>query len=190
MSFRQKGNGIVKECSIETMQVLACIFNLLSTLFKDLFALFKNILVDQNQANVAPLYKTGETYNPTNYRPVSLVCICFRTLEHNSYLQIRDISRYFFFFVCFSVKTYVVGTLHVKNAKGLQIYFCVKCHCQAKKRLSKRCRKESDLWTGHSPFDQNWYELTKVQADQLTCTRCLVKSYPQVSSYLVWSTCT
>ena len=34
------------------------------------------------QANVAVVFKKGEKYNAANYRPVSLTCICCKTLEH------------------------------------------------------------------------------------------------------------
>ena len=37
---------------------------------------------DWKQANVCPIYKKGERYNPVNYRPVSLTCICSKFLEH------------------------------------------------------------------------------------------------------------
>ena len=37
---------------------------------------------DWRQANVAPVFKKGEKYNAANYRPVSLTCICCKTLEH------------------------------------------------------------------------------------------------------------
>ena len=37
---------------------------------------------DWRQANVPPIYKTGEKYDPANYRPVSLTCICCKTLEY------------------------------------------------------------------------------------------------------------
>jgi hypothetical protein len=31
---------------------------------------------------MSPIYKKGEPYNPANYRPVSLTCICSKTLGH------------------------------------------------------------------------------------------------------------
>ena len=34
------------------------------------------------QANVSPVFKKGENYDAANYRPVSLTCICCKTLEH------------------------------------------------------------------------------------------------------------
>ena len=37
---------------------------------------------DWRQANVAPIFKKGEKYDAANYRPVSLTCICCKTLEH------------------------------------------------------------------------------------------------------------
>ena len=37
---------------------------------------------DWRQANVAPVFKKGEKYDAANYRPVSLTCICCKTLEH------------------------------------------------------------------------------------------------------------
>ena len=65
--------GWLKECSAEIAQVLACIFN--QSLFQ------ANVPDDWRQANVAPIYKKGEKYDPANYRPVSLTCICFKMLE-------------------------------------------------------------------------------------------------------------
>ena len=54
--------------------VLACIVNesLIQATVPD----------DWRQAIVAPIYKNGEKYDPANYRPVSLTCICCKTLEH------------------------------------------------------------------------------------------------------------
>ena len=37
---------------------------------------------DWKKANVCPVFKKGERYNPSNYRPVSLTCICSKLLEY------------------------------------------------------------------------------------------------------------
>ena len=37
---------------------------------------------DWNKANVAPIFKKGNTNSPANYRPVSLTCVCCKILEH------------------------------------------------------------------------------------------------------------
>ena len=37
---------------------------------------------DWKTAHVAPVYKKGPKYNPENYRPISLTCICCKLLEH------------------------------------------------------------------------------------------------------------
>ena len=37
---------------------------------------------DWRTAHVSPVYKKGKKYNPKNYRPISLTCICCKLLEH------------------------------------------------------------------------------------------------------------
>ena len=65
---------VLKECSAEIAQVLACIFNQ---------SLIQAIVPgDWHQANMAPIYKKGEKYDQANYRPVSPTCICCKMLEH------------------------------------------------------------------------------------------------------------
>ena len=34
------------------------------------------------EANVSPIYKKGEKYDPSNYRPISLTCVLCKILEH------------------------------------------------------------------------------------------------------------
>ena len=69
LSFR-----VLKECSSEISPMLALIYN--ESLAQG------TVLDDWRQANVAPVFKKGEKYNAANYRPVSLTCICCKTLEH------------------------------------------------------------------------------------------------------------
>ena len=41
-----------------------------------------NVPDDWRHANVSPVFKKGEKYDAANSRPVSLTCICCKTLEH------------------------------------------------------------------------------------------------------------
>jgi hypothetical protein len=65
---------MLKECCNELGDILTAIFN-------------KSIKTGQvpddwRKANVAPIFKKGEKYDPSNYRPVSLTCISCKVLEH------------------------------------------------------------------------------------------------------------
>ena len=46
------------------------------------------------QANVSSVYKKGEKYDAANYRPVSLTCICCKTLEH---ILVTNINKHLAF---------------------------------------------------------------------------------------------
>ena len=80
---------VLKECSSEIAPILAYIYN--ESLAQG------NVPDDWRQANVAPVFKKGEKYDPANYRPVSLTCICCMTLEHiivsniNKHLSLENI---------------------------------------------------------------------------------------------------
>ena len=65
---------VLKECSSEIAPVLALIYN--ETLAQG------TVPDDWRQVDVAPIFKKGEKYDAANYRPVSLTCICCKTLEH------------------------------------------------------------------------------------------------------------
>ena len=65
---------VLKKCSSEIAPILALIYN--ETLAQG------TVPDDWRQANVAPIFKKGEKYDAANYRPVSLTCICCKTLEH------------------------------------------------------------------------------------------------------------
>ena len=65
---------VLKECSSEIAPSLVYIYN--ESLAQG------NVPDDWRQANVATVFKKGGKYDPANYRPVSLTCICCKTFEH------------------------------------------------------------------------------------------------------------
>ena len=77
---------VLKECSSEIAPVLAYIFNesLAQGAVQD----------DWRLANVIPVFKKGEKYDAANYRPVSLTCICCKTLE---YILVSNINKHLAF---------------------------------------------------------------------------------------------
>ena len=77
---------VLKECSSEISPMLALIYN--ESLAQG------TVPDDWRQANVAPVFKKGEKYNAANYRPVSLTCICCKTLEH---INVSNINKHLAF---------------------------------------------------------------------------------------------
>ena len=77
---------MLKECSSEIAPILTLIYN--ETLAQG------TVPDDWRQANVAPIFKKGEKYDAANYRPVSLTCICCKTLEH---IIVSNINRHLAF---------------------------------------------------------------------------------------------
>ena len=74
---------VLKECSNEISPILALIYN---------ESLARGEVPDEwRQANVTPVFKKGEKYDAANYRPVSLTCICCKTLESNKHLALDSI---------------------------------------------------------------------------------------------------
>ena len=65
---------VLKECITQISPILALIYN--ESLAQG------NVPGDWRHANVFPVINKGEKYDAANYRPVSLSCICFKTLEH------------------------------------------------------------------------------------------------------------
>ena len=65
---------LLKECSEKLSPILIIIFNnSLQT---------GTIPDDWKSANVSAVFKRGQRYDPANYRPVSLICLCCKILEH------------------------------------------------------------------------------------------------------------
>ena len=65
---------LLKECSEELARILAIIYNKSIQTGK--------VLDDWKKANVSAVFKKGQHYDPANYRPVSLICLCCKILEH------------------------------------------------------------------------------------------------------------
>ena len=64
----------LKECAEDLAPILTVIFS------KSLQA---GIVPDDwKTANVSAVFKKGQRYDPANYRPVSLTCLCCKMLEH------------------------------------------------------------------------------------------------------------
>ena len=67
---------VLKECSNEISPFLALIFN---------ESLAQGDVPDEwRQANVSPVFRNSEKYDAANYRPVSLTCICCKTLAYTN----------------------------------------------------------------------------------------------------------
>jgi hypothetical protein len=65
---------VLKELATEIALILTIIFQI---------SLESGVVPsDWKTAHVAPVYKKGPKYNPENYRPISLTCICCKLLEH------------------------------------------------------------------------------------------------------------
>ena len=78
---------VLKECSNEISPILALIYNesLVRGEVPDEYneSLALGQVPDEwRQANVSQVFKKGEKYDAANYRPLSLTCICCKTLAH------------------------------------------------------------------------------------------------------------
>ena len=67
-------NIVLKECANEIAPVLSHIFQLSIDTGK--------LPKDWRNANVSPIFKKGDRHTASNYRPVSLTCVCCKLLEH------------------------------------------------------------------------------------------------------------
>ena len=65
---------LLKECSEELSPILTSIFN------KSLQT--GTVPNDWKTADVSAIFKKGQSYDPANYRPVSLTCLYCKILEH------------------------------------------------------------------------------------------------------------
>ena len=70
----QISNTFLKECAQELSPILSHIYQL---------SLDSGELPsDWRNANVSPIFKKGDRHTASNYRPVSLTCVCCKLLEH------------------------------------------------------------------------------------------------------------
>ena len=65
---------LLKECAEDLAPILAIICNK--------FLQTGTVPEDWKIANVFAVFKKGQRYDPANYRPVSLTCLCCKMLEH------------------------------------------------------------------------------------------------------------
>ena len=73
---------ILRECANEIAPIFTILFN------KSLIS--GSVPSDWSMAFVAPIFKKGEKYQASNYRPVSLTCIACKLLEHIVVSNILD----------------------------------------------------------------------------------------------------
>ena len=74
---------VLKECSNEVSPILALYYN--DSLARE------DVPDEWLQANVSTVFKKGENDDAANYRPVSITCICCKTLEH---ILVSNINRH------------------------------------------------------------------------------------------------
>ena len=79
--------GLLKECTEDLAPILAIIFNkLLQT---------GTVQEVWKTANVSAVFKKGQQYDPGNYRPVSLTCLCCKMLEHTMVSNVmKHVDKY------------------------------------------------------------------------------------------------
>ena len=59
--------------------------SIIAPLLRTVYQKLLDTLADPNdwkQSTVSPVYKKGDRYQPANYRPISLMCICRKIMEH------------------------------------------------------------------------------------------------------------
>ena len=67
-------NKVLKACAEELAPVMSHIFQLSLTTGE--------LPSDWRNANMTPIFKKGDKHTASNYRPVSLTCVCCKLLEH------------------------------------------------------------------------------------------------------------
>ena len=78
---------LLKECADELAPTLAIICN------KSLQA--GTVPSDWKQAYVSTIFKKGQKYDPANYRPVALTCLCCKLMEHVVFSNImKHVDQY------------------------------------------------------------------------------------------------
>jgi len=73
-------NRLLKECAVEIAPSLVLLFQ---TSIKQ-----SKVPFEWKHALISPIFKKGDKSLPFNYRPVSLVCVCCKILEHIIYSEV------------------------------------------------------------------------------------------------------
>ena len=110
---------------------------------------------DWRQANVIPIFKKGEKFLASNYRPVSLTCICCKLLEH---IVVSNILKHL--------------DLHNILSSRLSTWF------SCKKELWNTIT-HTQPWTAQQPtlWHTNWLDNTVDSTFLRHLTRYLIRNY-------------
>jgi hypothetical protein len=150
---------VLKELADIVADPLTCIFN------KSL----KECCVpsDWRHANVAPIFKKGQKYDPANYRPISLTCIASKLMEHiicSSMMKHASRNNIFYSLQhgfrdrrsCETQLIELVSDIASSMEKGLQSDVCVLDFSKAFDKVGHQRLVEKLKWYGITGEVNSW----------------------------------